>query len=66
MTKMREHFTEHFPSDKHGGDTEAKRARAERVKALRAQGYEVRTEKWDFTDLARCRDYTLTAMKVTR
>jgi len=42
---------------------DAKRARDARARALRAQGYTVECEKWDFSDLARAIRYTLTARK---
>ena len=54
---------EHFTTTKYGDDKTAKRARDLRAKILRASGYTVVCKRWDFTDLARCRDFTLEATK---
>ena len=58
---MDKHISEHYPTSETVTDTQAQAARNKRAKELRALGYIVECKKWDFTDLARCRDYTLTA-----
>mgnify|MGYP001612682858 CR=1 FL=1 len=50
---------EHFTSEKYGTDHGARKARDARARELRKQGFEVTCKMWDFTDLARDRDYTL-------
>jgi len=44
-------------------EQEASKARNARAKALRAEGYTVKCQKWDFSDLARGASFTLTAHK---
>ncbi len=48
---------EHFPSHTHGSDRAAQRARNSRARELRKAGYTVKCSAWDFSDLARTRDY---------
>ncbi len=52
---------EHFPSREYGSDLAAQRARNGRVRALRNKGCIVTCSAWDFSDLARTRDYVLEA-----
>lgn len=52
---------EHFTTTKYGDDRTARRERDRRARELRAQGYLVECKRFEFTDLARCRYYTLTA-----
>ena len=52
-------MTEHFTTTKYGTDQAAKKARDAKARELRKQGFTVHCLKWDFTDLARTRDFTL-------
>ena len=54
---------EHFTTTKYGDDRTARKARDQRARELRAQGYLVECRRYDFTDLARCRDFTLSARR---
>ena len=52
-------MTEHFTTSKFSTERVAMQARNARARELRKQGYEVECKKWDFTDLARCVDFTV-------
>jgi hypothetical protein len=45
---------------------DAKQLRDRRAKELRKQGFTVKCQKWDFTDLARSCSYSLTATRERR
>lgn len=53
-------MTEHFPTTKYPDEKAARRARDLRARELRRAGFTVTCKRWDFTDLARAIDYTLT------
>jgi len=42
---------------------DAERLRNARARELRKQGWSVKCQKWDFTDLARCCTYSLEAAR---
>ena len=54
---------ERFTGNKYGGEQNAKLARDRRARELRKDGWTVKSEKWDFSDLARDVMYTLEARK---
>lgn len=54
-------FKEHFTTTKYGSEKAAKQARDKRARELRKQGWTVECKQWDFTNLARCVDFTLEA-----
>lgn len=56
-------ITEHYSSNAYESDRAAMTARNARARELRRQGWTVTCKTWDFTDLARARDYTLEATK---
>jgi hypothetical protein len=51
------------PGKDYATEQDAKRARDQRARELRKQGYTVKCEKWSFSDLARAVRYTLEASK---
>jgi hypothetical protein len=57
------YLKEQFSSTKYGDDTNAKKARNQKAKQLRLEGYSVECKKFDFQDLARAIVYTLEATK---
>jgi hypothetical protein len=61
--RVRASVEEHFTSTKYGDDKQAMQARNKRARELRKQGFAVTCKTWDFTDLARARDYTLKARR---
>jgi len=59
MTYIREDYPTHHDKT----DKEARRERNARARQLRKEGYTVTCKMFDFTDLARCRDYILEARR---
>ena len=59
------HIQEHFTTTKYGDDKAARKERDRRAQELRSQNWTVECKRYDFTDLARCRDFVLTATKTS-
>lgn len=60
---MTEYIDETFTDTKFGSEKAAMQARNKRARELRKEGFSVKCKTWDFTDLARCRSFTLEARK---
>ena len=57
----KQHIDKGWSERKHGAD--ARKLRDAEARRLRKEGWEVVCKKWNFTDLARTRYYTLAAKK---